>query len=103
MSKAESDLIVPPEEGPHERTFMQWPVNQKVYRKRAFLKVLQQTIADIANTISEFELVTLLAAKEYHNQARTIVSDAVEIWDIPTDDLWCRDSGPLFAKKSDGN
>ncbi|MEN8443583.1 MAG: agmatine deiminase family protein [Cyanobacteria bacterium J06555_13] len=102
MSKAVLDLIVPHEEGPHERTFMQWPVNREIYRERAFLTLLQQAIADIANTISEFEVVTLLAAKKYHSQVRTMVSDAVEIWDISTDDLWCRDSGPLFAKKPDG-
>ncbi len=102
MSKVEPSLIVPPEEDRHEKTFMQWPVNRKVYREKAFLKILQQTIAEIANTISEFEPVTLLAAKEDHKQARTMVSDAVKIWNIPTDDLWCRDSGPLFAKKPDG-
>ncbi|MCK6396817.1 agmatine deiminase family protein, partial [Zoogloea sp.] len=26
----------------------------------------------------------------------------VEVWDIPTDDLWCRDSGPTFVKGADG-
>lgn len=102
MPKGEPSLIVPPEEDRHERTFMQWPVNRQVYPERAFLDILQQTIADIANTIVEFEPVTLLAAKEDQKRARAMISDAVEIWDIQTDDLWCRDSGPLFAKKTDG-
>ena len=103
VPKIESPLIVPPEEEPHQRTFMQWPVNRKVYQNKAFLEILQQTIADIANAISEFESVTLLAAKENHKKARTMVAGGIEIWDVPTDDLWCRDSGPLFAKKPDGN
>lgn len=98
----EAELRVPPEESQHERTFMQWPVDRNVYPDRAFLDMLQQTIADIANTIAEFEPVTLLAAKDDHRIARKVVSDAVELWDIPTEDLWCRDSGPLFAKKPDG-
>ncbi len=102
MAKEQPGMIVPAEEERHERTFMQWPVNRQVYRQRAFLDILQQTIADIANTISEFEPVTLLAAAEDHKQARTMISGAVELWDIPTDDLWCRDSGPLFARDSDG-
>ena len=102
MSRNETSLLVPPEEDRHQRTFMQWPVNRQVYRESEFLRILQQTIADIANTISEFEPVTLLAAREDQKQARKSISDAVEIWDIPTDDLWCRDSGPLFARKPNG-
>ncbi len=96
------NFVVPPEEGQHERTFMQWPVNRKVYRDRYFLKLVQNTIADIANAISEFEPVALLAAREHHKSIRTKVSSSVELWDIPTDGLWCRDSGPLFARRPDG-
>lgn len=36
----------------------------QVHPERAFLKLLQQTIADIANTIAEFKTVTLLASKK---------------------------------------
>ncbi len=94
----DTKLYVPPEESPHERTFMQWPVSRRVYRDKEFQEIIQQTIADIANAVSEFEPLVLLAAKEHHRQIRRMVSNAVELWDIPTDDLWCRDSGPLFAK-----
>ena len=101
FSKKNPGFVVPPEEGPHERTFMQWPVNRRVYRDQYFLEMVQDTIADIANTISEFEPVALLAAPAHHKTIRTKVSRVVELWDIPTDDLWCRDSGPLFARTSD--
>lgn len=90
-------LHVPPEEGPHQATFMQWPVSRNVYRDRYFLDTVQQTIADIANTISEFEPVIMLADASDHANARRKLSENVELWDIPTEDLWCRDSGPLFA------
>lgn len=99
---AASALYVPPEEGPHERTFMQWPVNRRVYRDRLFLEMTQQTIADIANTIAEFEPVTMLAAASDHAGAREKLSAGVELWDVPTEDLWCRDAGPIFAVKSSG-
>lgn len=94
---ARSGFHVPPEESPHQRTFMQWPVNRRVYRDRAFLDVAQQTIADIANTISEYEPVTMLAAANDHARARSKLSAHVDLWDIPTEDLWCRDAGPIFA------
>lgn len=100
---AGSGLYVPPEEGPHQRTFMQWPVNRRVHRDRVFLEMTQQTIADIANAIAEFEPVTMLASAEDHAGAQAKLSANVELWDIPTEDLWCRDAGPIFAVDSAGN
>lgn len=97
-----SGLHVPPEDAPHECTFMQWPVSKKVYRDPVFLEMVQQTIADIANTIAEFEPVIVLAAKADHRKSARMLSSDVELWNIPTEDLWCRDSGPLFAKSENG-
>lgn len=94
---ANSGFFVPPEEDPHQRTFMQWPVSRRVHPDPVFLDLAQQTIADIANAISAFEPVTMLAAAEDHARARAKLSDRVELWNIPTDDLWCRDAGPIFV------
>lgn len=87
----------PEETDPHERTFMQWPVNPAVHDDPVFLQDLQATIADIASTIAAFEPVVMLAAAEHHAGIKRLVSGEVELWDIPTDDLWCRDSGPSFV------
>lgn len=92
----------PEETDPHDRTFMQWPVNRQVYDDAGFLVDLQATIADIANSIAEFEPVVLLAAAEHHRAVRKLVSGNVDLWDIPTDDLWCRDSGPSFVVDGKG-
>jgi agmatine deiminase len=88
---------VPAEDHPHEATFLQWPVSRYVYGYDGFLFEVQRTIASIANTISAFEPVILLADKADHLDIRTQVSEDVALWDIPTEDLWARDSGPLFA------
>ena len=95
-------LHVPPEEAPHQRTFMQWPVNRRVYRDAGFLRATQDTIVTLANTIAGFEPVTLLAGAQHHAALRPRLTGAVTLWDIPTDDLWCRDAGPLFARLPDG-
>ena len=87
----------PAEDLPHERTFMQWPVNPAVHDDPAFLEILQKTIADVANRISDFEPVVMLMAKDHEAAARKLLGAKVEIWDIPTDDLWARDSGPAFV------
>lgn len=92
----------PEETEPHERTFMQWPVNTTVHDDAGFLFDLQATIANIASTIAAFEPVVLLAAQAHHKAIRKLVSGAVELWDIPTDDLWCRDSGPSFVVDGKG-
>lgn len=96
-AQGQGGFYVPPEEAPHQRTFMQWPVSTKVHPDPVFLKMTQSTIANIANAISEFEPVVMLAAPADHAKARRMLSANVELWDIPTEDLWCRDSGPLFA------
>ncbi|MGB0866522.1 MAG: agmatine deiminase family protein [Granulosicoccaceae bacterium] len=103
MASTPHGLVVPPEEARHQSTFMQWPVSRDIYPERGFLELLQRTIARIANSIAEFEPVIMLAAKSNHQAARKLLSDSVVLWDIPTQDLWCRDSGPLFGISSDGS
>lgn len=94
--------VVPPEEAQHTLTFMQWPVSKTVYPEKEFLSYLQKTIANIANTIAEFEPVVMLAENNHHKAIQKLLSAKVELWDIPTQDLWCRDSGPLFTRQPNG-
>lgn len=102
-ANSNSGFYVPPEEAPHQRTFMQWPVNRSVHPDPVFLDMAQQTIADVANAISEFEPVTMLAAQSDHSGARAKLSSSVELWDVPTEDLWCRDAGPIFVVNAQGD
>ena len=102
-ARSQGAFYVPSEEQRHERSFMQWPVSRRVYPDNVFLGMVQRTIADIANVISEFEPVTLLAAGVHHGRIRRMVSARVELWDVETEDLWCRDSGPIFVVSDTGN
>lgn len=99
MSNAgtQSGFRMPDETEPHERTLMQWPVNHKVHSDPIFLAMLQKAIADIANAISKFEPVVMLMDAAHEKAARTKLARGIEIWNIPTDDLWCRDAGPIFV------
>lgn len=102
-SNAAEGYMLPEEAGRHLRTFMQWPVSKRVHPDRVFLDMLQQAIADVANTISEFEPVIMLMDRKHERTARKKLSDKIEIWTIPTEDLWCRDSGPVFVKNIAGD
>ncbi|MEQ1498238.1 MAG: agmatine deiminase family protein [Novosphingobium sp.] len=92
---------MPLESEPHQRCFMQWPVSLAVY-DRPMLARVQAAIAKLANTISRHEPVVMLADARNGKLARKLLGPAIEIWDIPTDDLWCRDSGPTFVRDADG-
>lgn len=89
------------ESEPHARTLMQWPVNLDVYDRRTLART-QDAIARIANTIAGYEPIVVMMAAEHQAAARKLLSEDVEIWDIPTDDLWCRDSGPTFVRNAAG-
>lgn len=103
-AQARSDaFFVPAEEHPHELTFLQWPVSRKVHRDPVFLGMLQDTIADIANAVVEFEPVIVLVDAQHHEAARRKLNSAVELWDISTEDLWARDSGPIGVIDGRGN
>ena len=93
---------MPMESEPHERTFMQWPVSLKAYDRQSLAQV-QASIADIAKCISKYEPVVMLAAAKHHGAARSQLGGGIELWDIPTDDLWYRDSGPTFVKNEKGD
>ncbi|MDJ0613970.1 MAG: agmatine deiminase family protein [Rhizobiaceae bacterium] len=95
-------FYVPDEAKRHERTFMQWPVNSPAYSDRHFLEMVRQSVAEIANAIVEFEPVVMLMATKFKASAQAILSHKIEIWDVATDDLWCRDSGPLFVRNDAG-
>lgn len=99
---APKGFYFPDESLPHERTFMQWPVSRAVYDDGYFLADLQKTIAGIANAIADFEPVVMLMDAQFQAAARKHLSKAVQIWDIPTDDLWTRDSGPSFVIDGQG-
>lgn len=92
---------LPLESAPHERTFMQWPNSLDIY-DRPSLQAVQKKIALIANSIARFEPVVMLAGAGQAQEARAVLESGVDLWDIATDDLWCRDSGPTFVKNNRG-
>ena len=91
---------MPPENEPHTRTLMQWPVSTAIYGKRDLARV-QTAILRVANAIAEHEPVAMLAPTGAIGLNKSAFAEAVEFWDMPTDDLWCRDSGPTFVRGTD--
>lgn len=97
-----SRFHMPAESAPHERTFMQWPSPSTIY-ERDELDAIQNAIVRLANVIAEHEPVVVLSDRVARVGNKAKLAASVELWDIPTDDLWCRDSGPTFVVNDVGD
>ena len=100
-TRAATPYDMPPESALHARTFMQWPVSMDVYGETLLGRV-QAAVANIAQTIARFEEVVVLVGENAAAEAKAMLGGSVKLWNIPTDDLWCRDSGPTFVKNAAG-
>jgi agmatine deiminase len=92
---------MPPEWAPHERTLMAWPCRPELWGGE--LGQAKADYAQAANAIAAFEPVTMVcdspgSAKE----ARRALTGDVEILELPIDDSWLRDSGPIFVIDDEG-
>ena len=86
---------MPAEEARHEATWMCLPGRADVWGR--FLPETQQTIADIALAIAAFEPVRMLVRPADLDRAGDLMGSDVELIEAPVDDLWARDTLPLFV------
>jgi agmatine deiminase len=94
---------LPAETDPHERTLMAWPT--EVRRDQLWHDTLDRArddYAHVARQIARFEPVAMVANPSEADVARTLCGDAVEIIELPIDDAWLRDSGPVIVRSDDG-
>ncbi|MFV1964801.1 MAG: agmatine/peptidylarginine deiminase [Pirellulaceae bacterium] len=87
----------PAEWEPHAATWVAWPHNRDTWPGK--FECIPQQFALLVRTIAEFEPVNVLAGRHgVFEEAKRLVGDLqnVTLWDIPTDDAWCRDHGPTF-------
>jgi len=92
---------MPPETAPQERMLMAWPCRRELWGSE--LEAGKRAYAQVANTVADFEPVTMVvpdgaAAAE----ARTLLAGAVELLELPLDDSWMRDNGPIFTLDGSG-
>ncbi|HLY35318.1 MAG TPA: agmatine deiminase family protein, partial [Candidatus Limnocylindria bacterium] len=88
-------MRLPAEWEPHERTLIGWPCRRELWRG-----TIERAYADyaaVANAIAEFEPVMMIAnAGADAAQARAACGGGVEIVELPLDDSWLRDCGPIY-------
>lgn len=85
---------MPAEFEKHSGTWMLWPERNDIWRLGA--KPAQKIFTDIANTVVQYEEVTVGASQNQFENARNRLHSDVRVIEISFDDAWVRDTGPTF-------
>ncbi|MFI1583768.1 agmatine/peptidylarginine deiminase [Embleya sp. NPDC020630] len=83
---------------PHIRTFMSWPASTGIWGSE--LPAVREDIARVARAIAATEPVVLLARPEQVDAARKACGSDVEVVPVEVDDLWARDTVPVFVEEA---
>ncbi|WP_420595488.1 agmatine deiminase family protein [Deinococcus sp.] len=97
-------FAMPPEWAPHAATWMGWPADDELWF--GHLEVVRGEFAQLVRTIARFEPVQLIVRDDESEQdARQRLSGsdvtpfAITLHRQPLDDVWLRDSGPIFVTR----
>lgn len=89
-------MRLPAEWEPHERTLMGWPCRLELWGET--IEQARSDYAEVAGAIAEFEPVAMIANPGADAAAaRAACSARVEVLELPLDDSWLRDSGPIYV------
>lgn len=80
----------------HARTYMCWPASTGVWGGQ--LASVRKDIAALARAVGAYEPVVLLARPGQARAAQQACGQDVEVVPIPVDDLWARDTVPVFVE-----
>lgn len=94
----QSGWIMPDESHPHLATWMAFAPHASWAKKIG--EPLQDALARIANTIVQYEPVNMLVSKNNLALAKKKCDARIQFFIKETDDLWLRDTGPVFVLNS---
>ena len=86
----------------HEYTIMVMPPSQILKAYGIPLDDVRDQWADVANTLNEYEPVLMVVAPKEVRDAKRLLSSDIEIVDLPVNDGWARDSGPMYVVNGKG-
>ncbi|RLE23711.1 MAG: agmatine deiminase [Actinobacteria bacterium] len=84
----------------HDSTAMCWPVRDDMWGEQ--FANAEAAHAEVANAIARFEPVTMIAPQRASERAASMCGPGVEVIEIPIDDSWFRDSGPIYVFDDEG-
>lgn len=99
---ARDGYAVPAEWALHARTWMCWPCRLEAWGGPERLLRAKQAFARVARAISTFEPVIMAVRPEEAAEVELACSGKTEIFEVPLDDSWARDTGPTFLRHPNG-
>jgi agmatine deiminase len=93
-------FAMPAEWVEHERTLMAWPARLELWGDG--LAQAKRDYAAVARAVAAFEPVLMVAPEGARAEVRRHCGRGVEVLELPIDDSWMRDSGPVFVTGADG-
>ena len=91
-----------PDEGePHQRTWMAFATSEEIWGQD-LLPEVRRNLALIATTIARHEPVSMLVTEQDYDITYDLVGDSVQLVIAPLNDLWMRDTGPVFVLTEQG-
>ena len=99
---AENESWLMPDEGAtHSATWMAFGASADIWEPH-LLPVVQGNLALIAKSIAAFEPVNMLVREEDYDLSARLCGSTVNLLVQPVDDLWIRDTGPVFVHNRHG-
>ena len=92
---------MPDEAMAHQRTWMAFGASERIWGQQ-LLPEVRRNLVTIAQTIAQYEPVSMLVRAEEYDLARDLLGSSIELIVSPLDDLWIRDTGPLFVLSNQG-
>jgi agmatine deiminase len=97
----EDGFAMPAEFAPHQGTLMAWPARDGWWG--ALLDAAKDEWAGVARAVAAFEPVTMVCNPGQAGDVRRRCGAGVEPVELPIDDSWMRDNGPIFVADDGGN
>ncbi len=102
LNPTEDNWLMRDEAELHKRTWMAFGASDEIWGYD-LLSEVQRNLATIARTIAKYEPVSMLVRKEDYNLAKELMgSSQVKLIVSPLNDLWMRDTGPVFVTNKQG-
>jgi agmatine deiminase len=92
---------MPDEADPHKRTWMAFGPRADVWGAK-LLPEVQRNLATIALAIARFEPVSMLVRSADMARAKQLMGSTIDLVPGAMDDLWMRDTGPVFVHNATG-
>ena len=89
-------FAMPAEFDAHQATWMSWPTTRSLWD--GHLDAARDEWAATARAIAAFEPLVMVCAPGQATDVRRRCGDGVEPLEMPIDDCWLRDNGPIFVR-----